>query len=99
MRKRDYSERDLFSASGRYGAWNVKSISIMAVGALIGWGFVTNPFASWLNWQGYFLGVIGGKEGQWAGANLGVLFALAIGSIGYLLLNRKNITRQENTQS
>ena len=99
MRKRDYSEKDLFSASGRYGSWNVKSISIMAVGAFIGWGFVTNPFASWLNWQGYFLGVIGGKDGQWAGANLGVLFALVIGSLGYLLLNRRSISLQESAKA
>jgi purine-cytosine permease-like protein len=95
MRKRDYSEADLFKTDGRYGSWNTKSISIMAVGAFIGWGFVTNPFASWLNWQGYFLGVIGGKDGQWAGANLGVLFALVIGSLGHYLLNRRSVASQE----
>jgi hypothetical protein len=71
----------------------------MAFGAFIGWGFVTNPFASWLNWQGYFLGVIGGKDGQWAGANLGVLFALVIGSLGYYLLNRRSIANQETLKS
>src|SRR5499427_3352805 len=39
--------------------------------------------ASWLKWQGYLLGPLGlgGKNGAWAFANLGVLIALAIGFI------------------
>ena len=96
LRKSDYREGDLFNESGRYGAWNVKSISVMAFGSIIGWGFVTNPFASWLSWQGYFLGVFGGKTGPWAGANLGVAFALVIGFVGHALLSRASIKKQEN---
>ena len=96
MRKKSYSEPDLFAANGRYGTWNVKSLSIMALGAFVGWGFVTNPFASWLSWQGYFLGIFGGKDGAWAGANLGVFFALVIGASGYFLTARKNIRIENN---
>ncbi len=95
LRKRDFHERDLYRSEGRYRAWNGKSLFVMAIGAVIGWGFVTNPFASWLQWQGYFLGVFGGKEGQWAGANLGVLFALIVGFVGYFTLSRREIARQE----
>jgi purine-cytosine permease-like protein len=95
MRKRDYSEEDLYRVDGRYGSWNSSSLLIMAVGAIVGWGFVTNPFASWLSWQGYFLEIFGGKEGQWAGANLGVAFALAIGFIGHFLVGRRKIRQQE----
>jgi len=95
LRKRDYNEEDLYRVDGRYGSWNISSLAIMAVGAIVGWGFVTNPFASWLSWQGYFLEIFGGKEGQWAGANLGVAFALAIGFIGQLLLGRRKIKSQE----
>ena len=91
LRKGDYSELDLYSANGRYGSWNVKTLVVMAVGAIVGWGFVTNPFASWLSWQGYFLGIFGGKEGQWAGANLGVAFALVIGFVGYYLVARREL--------
>ena len=91
LRKVDYSEDDLFSANGRYGAWNLRSIAVMVVGTIVGWGFVTNPFASWLQWQGYFLDLIGGKDGQWAGANLGVLFALIIGFVGYFFSARKQL--------
>ena len=57
----------------------------MAIATLIGYGFVTNTFAAWLNWQGYFMNLIGGKDGQWAYANVGVIFALLIGFIGQSL--------------
>jgi NCS1 family nucleobase:cation symporter-1 len=93
--RKSYSETDLYSHTGRYGAWSVNSIAIMAIGTFVGWGFVTNSFASWLSWQGYFLQLIGGKEGSWAYTNLGVFFALLIGFVGYFLLARKKITRQE----
>ena len=96
MRKRAYSEVDLFNQAGRYGAWNGKSLAVMIVGTIIGWGFVTNTFASWLSWQGYFLNLMGGKEGPWAFANVGVIFALAIGFFGHILLSRKTIAQQES---
>ena len=95
IRKRDYVEADLFSETGRYGRVNPIAIALVAIGSIIGWGFVTNTFASWLSWQGYFMGAIGGKEGQWAYANVGVIFALLIGFFGYLLLGRARIKLQE----
>ena len=95
LRKRDYVEADLFSETGRYGRVNPIAIALVAIGSIVGWGFVTNTFAGWLNWQGYFMGAIGGKEGQWAYANVGVIFALLIGFFGYLLLGRSRIKAQE----
>ena len=68
---------------------------LLLVGSIIGWGFVTNTFASWLSWQGYFMDLIGGKSGQWAYANVGVFFALTIGFFGYLILGRERIKAQE----
>lgn len=99
MRKYPYSELDLFDVTGRYGAWNKRSIALMAVGTIIGWGFVTNTFAPWLSWQGYFLSAIGGKQGPWAFANVGVIFALLIGFFGHVLLSKKTIAGQEFNQS
>jgi purine-cytosine permease-like protein len=95
LRKRDYVEADLFSETGRYGRVNPIAITLVLIGSIVGWGFVTNTFAGWLNWQGYFMGAIGGKEGQWAYTNVGVIFALIIGFFGYLLLGRSRIKVQE----
>jgi len=95
LRKRAYSEENLFKVSGRYGAWNKRSLALMVIGSFIGWGFVTNSFAEWLSWQGYLLFLIGGKDGSWAYANVGVLFALVIGALGHLLLARGEIKSQE----
>ena len=95
MRKRDYVEADLFDSKGIYGAWNLRSLALVLFGSVIGWGFVINTFASWLSWQGYFLGLIGGKNGPWAYSNIGVIIALVIGFIGHILLSRKKIAAQE----
>ena len=96
IRKKPYSESDLFDDRGIYGSVNRKSIALMMIGTIIGWGFVTNTFASWLSWQGYFLGMIGGKSGAWAYSNIGVIFALLIGFFGHVLLARKAIKAQES---
>ena len=95
MRKVDYAEAELFQASGRYGVYNYRSIVLVIVGTIVGWGFVTNPLASWLSWQGYFMHFIGGKSGSWAGANVGVIFGLVIGFVGHILLSRNSIKKQE----
>ena len=96
IRKKSYSEKDLFTSQGIYGSVNWSSIACVVVATLVGWGFVTNTFASWLSWQGYFLGVIGGKDGAWAYSNVGVIFALVIASLGHILLSLRKVRAQEN---
>jgi purine-cytosine permease-like protein len=96
LRKQAYIEKDLYDEQGIYGSVNKGSIAVMLIGTVVGWGFVTNTFASWLSWQGYFLGVIGGKEGAWAYSNIGVIFALLIGFFGHIVLARKTISKQES---
>ena len=96
MRKKSYHEADLFTPSGRYGSVNWSSIVSVCVATIVGWGFVTNTFASWLSWQGYFLGTIGGKEGEWAFANIGVILAMVVGVITRVIFGRKQISIQEN---
>jgi hypothetical protein len=70
----------------------------MAIGTVVGWGLVTNSFAGWLAWQGYLLGPfgLGGREGSWAYANLGVLAALLIGFVGMLVLDRRAVRAEED---
>ena len=96
MRSKAYSEKDLYDPRGIYGSVNKGSIALMLVGSIVGWGFVTNTFASWLSWQGYFLPLIGGKEGPWAYSNIGVVIALIIGFVGHIVLARKTILKQES---
>ena len=96
MRSKAYIEKDLYDPRGIYGSVNKGSIALMIVGSIVGWGFVTNTFASWLSWQGYFLGVLGGKEGAWAYSNIGVVMALIIGFVGHIVLARKTISKQES---
>ena len=96
MRKKAYIENDLYDPQGIYGSINKGSIALMAIGTVVGWGFVTNTFASWLSWQGYFLGLIGGKDGEWAYSNTGVIFALLIGFFGHIILAKKTIAKQES---
>jgi purine-cytosine permease-like protein len=95
LRKKDYVDAELFDSHGRYGSWNIRSTALLFVGSVVGFGFVTNTFASWLSWQGYFLGLIGGKSGAWAYSNIGILIALVIGFFGHLALGRKSISEQE----
>ena len=95
LMRKNYAKSELFNPKGRYGSWNFKSIGLVIFGSIIGWGFVTNSSAEFLSWQGYLLQPIGGKDGSWAYANLGVIFALIIGFFGHLLISGKKI-RQQN---
>jgi purine-cytosine permease-like protein len=96
LMRKSYHEVDLYKSDGRYGTWNIGSIIVMATGTVVGWGFVTNTFASWLSWQGYFLGIIGGKDGSWAYSNLGVIFALLIGFVGYFIVGRRSMKTEQD---
>jgi purine-cytosine permease-like protein len=87
---KDVNENDLYNQFGHYRGANVGAIALMLVATFVGYGFVTNTFASWLGWQGYFMDLIGGKDGQWAFANVGVVFALIIGFVGRLVLKSRN---------
>jgi purine-cytosine permease-like protein len=97
LRRRDYDDRDLFRPAGRYGRAPAVPLALLGAGTFLGWGLVTNASAGWLSWQGYLLGPLGlgGTEGAWAYANLGVLVALALGFLGTLLLRRGAVRRQE----
>ena len=98
LRKRDYAEKDLYDASGRYGSINWVAVGTTVVATVIGWGLVTNTFADWLSWQGYLLDPLGlgpKTNGPWTYANLGVFVALAIGFIAELALGRSQVRKQE----
>lgn len=97
LRRRDYAEAELYRADGRYG--NVRPVPVLTVlvATALGWGLVTNTYAGWLSWQGYLLGPLGlgGKEGSWAFANLGVLLALVLGFVVTYFATRSRVRAQE----
>jgi nucleobase:cation symporter-1, NCS1 family len=97
LRRGDYAEADLFDARGCYGGVQPVPLLLLAIGTLLGWGLVTNTSAGWLDWQGYLLGPLGlgGKQGGWAYANLGVLLAFLVGLLGTLALRRSAVRAQE----
>lgn len=95
LRRGDYAEADLYEGRGRYGNVRPLPVALVIIGAAVGWGLVTNASASWLAWQGYLLGPIGGRTGAWAFANLGVLAALLIGFLGVMIFGRRAIREQE----
>ena len=97
LRRRDYAESELYDPGGRYGDIRWFPVGVVIVSTVIGWGLVTNSSASWLSWQGYFLGTfgLGGKSGAWAFANLGVLVALVLGFVATWAFGRSAVRSQE----
>jgi NCS1 family nucleobase:cation symporter-1 len=97
MRHAPYTDAELYDPRGRYGAVHLPAVLLVVVGTGLGWGLVTNGLADWLTWQGYLLEPLGlgGKSGDWAYANLGVFVAFVVGLVGWLLLGRSTVARQE----
>ena len=97
LRRRNYAEPELFTARGRYGDIRWLPVLTVLVATGLGWGLVTNGLASWLTWQGYLLGPfgLGGKDGAWAFANLGVLVALVLGFAATWAFGRAAVRAQE----
>ena len=97
LRRRDYDETDLYRPSGRYGDVRWLPMATIVVATGVGWGLVTNTFASWLTWQGYLLRPfgLGGKSGAWAFANLGVLLALVLGFAVTVVFSASRVRAQE----
>ncbi len=95
LRKKNYDEPSLFTPAGVYGSVNWGAIVTLTIASIIGWGLVVNTNAEWLSWQGYFLGPLGGREGDWAYANLGVFVAFVLGFIGYVATSKGRVAAQE----
>lgn len=101
VRRLPYRDSDLFSGRGVYGGVNPLATALVVLGTFVGLGMVVNTSAPWLSWQGYLLGPLGlgGKSGVWASGNLGVIAALLAAFLGWLILGRSAVARQESAQS
>lgn len=96
-RRGPYGDIDLYDARGRYGSVNAVAIVALVVATAVGWGLVTS-FEPAFGWEGYLLGPLGlgGREGEWAFANLGVLAALVLGFAVQAMFGRSAVRRQES---
>ncbi|MQW23512.1 MULTISPECIES: cytosine permease [unclassified Lactococcus] len=92
IRKKDYDEKALFDAKGRYGSVNWVSLLGMIVASIVGFGFMTST-VSGFTWQGYLFNSFLPKA-VWGYSNLGVFIALLIGFI-VPFFNIKAIRKQE----
>jgi NCS1 family nucleobase:cation symporter-1 len=97
LRRSGYAESELFDPAGRYGDVRWFPIAVVTGCTAIGWGLVTNSMAGWLGWQGYLLDPLGlgGREGAWAYANLGVLVALVLAFVATYAGTRTAVRDQE----
>jgi len=102
VRRRDYDE-DLLFAQGGPGALHLAPVVLMLVATLVGWGLVvdTTGQGKGLSWLGFLLAPLGlgGRDGGWAYAGLGVPVALVVGFAGYLLTRAGAVRREEATAS
>jgi nucleobase:cation symporter-1, NCS1 family len=96
LRRRDYDDVALFDPEGRYGAVNPISVGLLLVSTVVGWGLVVGTVKQF-DWEGYLLDPLGlgGKDGAWAFANLGIAFALLFSFAGYYLLCAERVRSQE----
>jgi nucleobase:cation symporter-1, NCS1 family len=96
-RRNGYADEDLYDPNGRYGSVRWVAVGTVLVSTVVGWGLVTNTYADWLSWQGYLLAPLGlgGRDGAWAAANLGVLAALLIGFLVTWATQRSQVRKQE----
>lgn len=81
-----YDEHRLYDSSDAgYGRVVWPALLIALVSTVVGLGLVTSEL-SWLTWEGFLLGPLGlgGRDGSWAPASLGVLVALALSAVLYV---------------
>ena len=104
LRRRDYDERQAVRRQPRPATARSTGSrwSLMPSPRVVGWGLVidTTGAGKGLSWLGFLLGPLGlgGRDGGWAYANLGVPVALLVGFLGYLLTQAGAVRRQEAAQ-
>ena len=97
LRKRDYDEPSLYTASGRYGSVNWLAVTTMVVASVIGYGLIASPDTSitWTTWEGYLYRSFGLDQSTWYYSNIGVFIALVIGFVAHYFLGRSAVAKQE----
>ena len=60
LTRKNYNESALFDKTGEYGSWNFKSITLLVLGSIVGWSFVSKTIGN----IGIIFGLIIGFVGQ-----------------------------------
>ncbi len=96
QRRQTYADYELYNVRGRYGAFSLPGLAGMLIGTALGFGLVISTPRG-LSWQGYLLGPfgLGGRDGVWAFAGLGVVAALVAGFLVQSVFGLGRVRRQE----
>jgi nucleobase:cation symporter-1, NCS1 family len=76
-----YDEQMLYRGKG----FNWRGLAALVIAGTVGLGAVTST-SPVFSWVGYLLGLMGGKTGAVGGSSIGVIIALALGSVSYGVL-------------
>jgi nucleobase:cation symporter-1, NCS1 family len=78
-----YDEQKLYQVQS--GRVNWSGVLALVIAGGVGLGAVTSS-SPVFSWVGYLLGVMGGKSGAVGGSSIGVIIALLLGAIAYMVL-------------
>jgi len=97
-RRTGYSERDLYSADGVYGAVNWAGVVSFLVAVFVGLGMVTSS-ASVFSWAGYLLRWFGWTKTPFASSSLGLLIGFVLAGLLYAVLSPFVSQRARSTEA
>jgi len=85
-RQAGYIEGDFYDRKGAYGAFGVPGLVSLVVAVIIGLGLVTSTTGA-LTWEGYLLGLFGGKTGPIGSSSIGIMVSFVVAGLLYWGVN------------
>ena len=98
LRHQPYADAELYDPRGRYGSVHWPAVLLVVVGTVPGLGPGHQRPGRLADLAGLPARAVRPRrqgDGAWAYANLGVFVAFAVGFLGWLLLGRSTVRRQE----
>jgi purine-cytosine permease-like protein len=86
-RRRGYSDRDLYSSDGIYGAINPAGVVSFLVASFVGLGLVTSS-APIFSWVGYLLRWFGWEDSALASSSIGLFIGFLLAGVLYAVLSK-----------
>lgn len=95
-RREGYAETELYSPTGRYGAWNVAGVASFMVASFVGLGLVTST-APIFSWVGYLLRWFGWDDSALATSSIGLFIGFLLAGAIYAILS--NVLAPERSRA